>query len=126
MKINVFLGITALVISALLGYLIGVLAVNPQYSMLYGVLSGVIFACTLVPMTALKHPDSRIGTNIRVMSTLFLVIFFIFNICCACFDFSLPIFIIVNGILLMVFLGGIYKLSKVVLNQEPRPQQNRG
>lgn len=113
MRVIPFLAIIAVLISLLISYFIySICALNPD-RLLYTIGGFLCFASALVPMMSFKHKDPRIGVNIRALSSLFLVIFIISNTCFIFFRISPPVYILVNGILFLTVIGGLYKLCHV-------------
>ena len=97
-------------LSALIGYLAFIVAVGDENDAICGIGSGICFAATLVPVMGLQYESGKLGVNIRVYSSIFFVIFVISNFCFAGFG---PHYIIVNGIMLMIYLAIFYKMQSV-------------
>ena len=96
---------------ALLSYM--VYSIGPDNLWLDTAGSFVCFCSTIVPMVAIRHKDTRIGTNIRVFSGLFLAIFLITNLLFAWLNAGEALYIVVNGLLLLITWGGLYRLNTV-------------
>lgn len=100
-------------VAALVGYLAYNVASGDENDMVCGISSGICFAATLIPAIGLQYESGRLGANIRVFSALFFIVFAISHFCFAGFGVKMPYYIIVNGIMLMIFLAIIYKMQGV-------------
>lgn len=114
MKINPFMTIIALCAAALLSYLVFLTAdyFTPA-PMLFTVVSAICFGCTLVGMVGLVHNDARLRVNIKVASTMFLIFFLFLSFGFALLNFSGEIFAVICGLLLLFYISGVYRLSKI-------------
>lgn len=108
MKINIFLSLVSVILAALIGYLIVNIASRDDYGIICGVGSGLCSMVTLVPMMGLHYDSGRKGTNIRVLSLVFFIFFSISHLCFVGFGVSMPYYIMVNGIMLLVYLALFY------------------
>ncbi|MGM9856903.1 MAG: hypothetical protein ACI30Y_03770 [Candidatus Limisoma sp.] len=61
----------------------------------------------------LQYETGRLGVNIRIISSLFFTIFAISHFCFAGFGVKMPYYIIVNGIMLMIYLAIFYKMQGI-------------
>ena len=113
MKANIFLTILSVMLAALVGYLAFNVASGDENDAICGISSSVCFAVTLVPIMGLQYKSGRLGVNIRVFSLIFFVIFAISHFCFAGFGVKMPYYIIVNGIMLMIYLAILYKMQGV-------------
>ena len=113
MKFNTFMSVIAALIAALISYYVFYLTREEPLALLYTVGTFVCFTVTLVPMLALKHPDTRIAVNLRVFTAIFLVLFLGTTFLFAYIAPAAPLYVCVNGILVLAEVGGLYKLSKV-------------
>jgi len=113
MKINVFLSLISIILTALLGYWIFDIAKGHEHDVLCGICSSVCLLSTLLPVLGLQYNNGRIGVNARVLSSLFFVLFLISHFCFAIWGVAMPDYIIVNGILLAVFLTILYKMVNI-------------
>lgn len=112
MKANLFLTLISLMLAALVGYLAFNVASGDEYDIVCGICSGICFAATIIPTIGLQYESGRLATNIKVLSALFFVVFLISHFCFAGFGVKMPYYIITNGILLMVYILVLYKMSK--------------
>ena len=113
MKINPILSLISCAIAALLGYLAFSVAVPDENSLLCGVASGVCFFATLLPLMGLSCESSRLKTNINVFAGMFFFLFAVSHFCFAAFGVSMPFYIILNGILLLVYIASLYKMQGI-------------
>ena len=113
MKPNTFLIIISVLLALLIGYFVYNTAVGKDNDILCGIGATICFIATLVPMLGLKYQSGRLGTNIRVFSVLFFIIFLISNFCFAGFGIDIPYYVITNGILLLIFLAIFYKMLNI-------------
>ena len=111
MKANVFLTMISVILALLIGYLAYTIAEDKANDSLCGVGTSLCLIATLVPTIGLQSASGRMGTNIRVYSALFLIIFLISNFCFASFVINVPYYIITNGIMLVIFLAIFYKMQ---------------
>ena len=109
MKVNIFLSILALFISAFFGSFIYMIAEQPDYDVLCGIAS---FA-TLIPFMGLQYESDRLGINIRIFCVLFLLIFLALNLYYAYTGVVMPYYTTFNGLLLIVYLAIVYKLINI-------------
>lgn len=113
MKANIFLSFIGVVLASLIGYLAFNVAKGHENDILCGVCSTICFIATLIPVLGLSYESSRLGTNIRVLSALFFVVFLVSHFCFAGFGIKMPYYIICNGIILIIYLAIIYKMSNI-------------
>jgi len=113
MKINMFLLLVSIALTALLGYWIYDTARGDENDILCGIISSVCILSTLIPFIGLQYEDTRIGVNIRILSCLFLVIFLVSHFCFAIFGVAMPAYLIVNGSALLIYLAIFYKLQGI-------------
>lgn len=114
MKINPVLSIIAIAIAALLGYLAYSLCSKADNATAIGVTSGISFAITLLPMMGLKNENGRIQVNIKVLSTIFLLLFIVIAAVMCYMDVNkLNLYFIIVGIIALIYLGITYSISKI-------------
>lgn len=111
MKVNVFLTIIAVLLGALLGYLAYNIAEGKPNDVLCGIVSSLCFIGALIPTMGLQYESGRMGVNIRVMSALVLIIFLVSHFCFAGFGVKMPAYLIVNGLLLLLYFAIFYKMQ---------------
>lgn len=113
MKVNIFLTLISVMLAALVGYLAYIVASGDGNDAICGIGSGICFVATLIPTIGLQYKSGNLGVNIRLLSAIFFIIFVISNFCFAGFGVKMPYYIIVNGILLMIYLVVFYKLQGI-------------
>lgn len=114
MKFNPVLSFIAVALAALLGYLVYTLCSSTDQASSIGITSGISFALTLLPIMGCKHESSRLQVNIKVLSTIFLVLFLIIAaVMCFITVNKLNIYFIIVGIIALVFLGVLYSMSRI-------------
>lgn len=109
MKANFFLIILSIALAMLLGYLAFNIAEGKEYDIVCGVISSISFIATLLPIMGIDFDNKRISINIKLLSCIFFVFSIIINFCFAFFKLIMPYYIIVNGIILIVFLYVFHK-----------------
>lgn len=100
-------------LATLLSYLAYCVASGDVNGMVCVVGSDICFAATLIPTMGIQYKSSRLGTNIRIFSAIFFVIFAVSHFCFAGFGLKIPYYIIVNGIILLIYLAIFYKLQGI-------------
>ena len=113
MKANLFLTFISIMLAALLGYLAFNVANGEDNDVICGIGSCICFAATLIPTIGLQYDSGRLSVNIRVFSSIFFIVFLISNFCFAGFGVIMPYYIISNGIILVIYLAIIYKMSNI-------------
>lgn len=113
MKANLFLTFISVMLAALLGYLAFNVANGEENDVICGIGSCICFAANLIPVIGLQYESGRLSVNIRVFSAIFFVLFVISHFCFAGFGVKMPYYIIVNGIMLMIYLAIFYKIQGV-------------
>ena len=114
MKVNIVLLIIAVGIAALLGFLVYSFCYSADNACAIGVTSALSFAVTLVPIMGLKHESSRMQVNIKVMSTIALIVFLIMAaVMCFISVEKLNVYYIIVGILVLIYLGALYSMSRL-------------
>jgi len=111
MKINFVQTIIAVGVSLLIAY--GLYSFHDgENKILLSVGSFAFFAVTLTLTIGTRFEHSRTTTNIRVVSGIFFVIALISNLIFTFINFVIPIYVITNGILLLVFILVVYSIQK--------------
>lgn len=104
MKIDFIKTLIAIAISALLAYLCYFISNFDNVRVLLTITTGVVFAITLVfTLGVTLNGDSRKAIMVKTTSGVFFTGFLALNLCFAFFNFNKPIFVIVNGILLLLY-----------------------
>jgi len=114
MKINFVQTIIAITVSALIGY--GFYSFHNSDNKLLLTLGSFAFTLfTLIITIGISFEQSRSTSNIRVVSGIFFFVGVISNLIFSFINFSIPSYIIVNGILLLSFAliaHSIYKAKQ--------------
>ena len=113
MKINFFLTFISIAFTGIWGYLIYEIAKGQENDLICGICSSICLLTTIIPAMGLKYDSGRIGANIRVLSFLFLIIFLISHFCFAIWGVIMPTYLIINGILLILYLAVFYKIANI-------------
>jgi hypothetical protein len=74
--------------------------------------SFVFFATTLIMAIGASFEVARTTTNIRVVSGIFFAIALIGNLIFTFVNFSVPSYVIINGILILVFILIVYLINQ--------------
>ena len=115
-KINVVPTILAVAISALMAYALYAYADCEAYKWLVAVGGGVMLLGSLFGSIGFTTEPARTMSLIRVISLLFFVIFSISSIVfCTIDNLSVPAYVIVNGIIALVYVVIVYYTSKTSL-----------
>lgn len=115
MKTNIFLTIISILLASLIGYLAFNIAEGKDNDILYGIGTFICLFATLMPTIGLQYEEGRLGANIKVVSSLFFIIFLISNLCFAGFGINMPLYIIVNGIMIITYFAILYKFLSINL-----------
>ena len=111
MKINFVQTIIATAVSLLISY--GLYSFhNSENKTLLGAGSFVFLATALVMSIGASFELPRTTTNIRVVSGIFFVIALISNMIFTFVNFSVPSYVIINGILILVFILNVYLINQ--------------
>ena len=111
MKLNFVPTIIAIAVSLLIAY--GLYTFHDSENKIVLSLGSFVFlGMTLVIAIGVNFEQPRTTTNIRVVSGIFFTIALISNLIFSSFTFSIPSYIITNGILLLIFVLTTYSLNK--------------
>ena len=112
MKINFVQTIIAIAVSLLIAY--GLYSFHDsENKILLSVGSFVFLATALVMTIGTSFELPRTTANIRVVSGIFFAIAMITNLIFTFINFSVPSYVIINGVLLLVFILIAYSINKV-------------
>ena len=110
MKINIVQTIIAIAVSLLIAY--GLYSFHDsENKILLSSGSFVFLATTLVMTIGASFELPRTTTNIRVVSGIFFAVALVSNLIFSFVTFSVPLYIIANGILILIFLLIIYSIA---------------
>jgi hypothetical protein len=111
MKINFVPAIVAIAVSLLITYgLYSFHSFENQILLTGG--SFIFLAITLIFAIGARFELPRTTTNVRVVSSIFFMIALISNLVFTFSNFSVPSYIIINGILLLVFILIAYSINE--------------
>ena len=111
MKINSIKAIIAICVSGLIAY--GFYSFHKTDSKLLLSLGSFLFlSLTLLFTLSISFSLSRTTTMIRTVSGIFFVLAFVSNLLFSFFNFSTPIYIIINGIAIMTYALTAYSIGR--------------
>ena len=111
MKINPVKTIIAIAVSLLIAY--GLFTFHgSENKILLSAGTFLVLATTLVLALGTSFETSRTTANIGVVSGVFFVVALISNLIFTFITFSVPSYVITNGILLLVFILIVYSINK--------------
>ena len=111
MKINIVQTIIAISVSLLITY--GLYSFHDsENKLLLSAGSFVFLATTLVMTIGVSFELPRTATNIRIVSGIFFAIALFTNLIFTFINFSVASYVIINGILLLVFMLIAYSINK--------------
>jgi len=111
MKINFVQTIIAIAVSLLIAY--GLYSFHDsENKILLSAGSFVFLAITLILTIGTSFELPRTTTNVRVISGIFFAVALISNLIFTFIAFSIPSYVITNGILLLVFILIAYSINK--------------
>lgn len=113
MKLNGFLLLMALALAALLGYLDYTICGNDPHAVIGWVVTFIVMASVLVPLIGLNHESRRISVNVKTMCTAMTFVFLVLNVIYAVVGIRMPSYVIINAIILILYLIGLYKLIQI-------------
>ena len=103
MKCNIFLTVASVLIAALIGY--GFYAANSSESFVW-------LLCSGAGITSVLTLTGTGGINITALSSIFFVLFLICNLVFAFTAVKVAPYVIINGILLIIYTIGMYGIIK--------------
>lgn len=103
--------IISILLTGLLAYWIYDTANGCENDVVCGIFSTVCILVTLIPLVGLQYENARIGVNIRVVSGIFFLILFTSNFLFAYFGIIMPTYVIINGLILVIYLAILYKMK---------------
>ncbi|MCQ2326126.1 MAG: hypothetical protein MJZ71_01030 [Bacteroidales bacterium] len=112
MKVKTISVIIALVISLLIAYGLYSYCVCKDNDLLLAVGGTISLFLSLASCIGLKFDYGRTTTNVSAIGGVFFLLFIVSNIIFMLVQFAVPIYVVVNGLLLSVMLLAIYKVAK--------------
>lgn len=83
-----------------------------ESKMLLGLGCFLFTASTMLWAIAIRFKFQRTTTMVRAASGIFFLIALLSNFLFSCFEFSAPLYVIVNGILILIYVLIVYTISK--------------
>lgn len=112
MKIKIVQIIIAAVISALLAYGFYSLCRTDEYQVLLAIGGFICLFISLSVGFGVRFEKGRASTNVAVLGWVFFSVMLISHVIFAFVKFGIPGYVIVNGILLVAFIGITYAIAK--------------
>lgn len=115
MKITYFNSILSFFATIIIGYWAFYIANsnNDQNDVIVGLGTAISVLLTLGTGLGFSLEDSRVNVNMKILCLVAFVLLMIVNFCYAYFGVSIPYYIIVVGLLLIVFIGIFKKISNI-------------
>jgi hypothetical protein len=111
MKVNFIKSIIAIAVSALIAY--GFYSFHDsENKLLLSVGSFMFVAITLLLTIGISFDLPRTSTNVRTVSAIFFLVALASNIIFSFVSFSVPLYIILNGILILIYTLITYSITK--------------
>ncbi len=111
MKINFIKTIIAICVSGLIAY--GFYSFHPSDNkLILSVGSFFFLALSLLFTISVSFDLPRTTTMVRTVSAIFFVVAFVSNLIFSFFNFSTPIYVIINGIAFMTYVLITYSISR--------------
>ena len=111
MKIKIVPALVSILLCALIAY--GLFSIHKFDNQILLSVGGFIFcAATLFCAFGINFDLPRTTTNIRFLSIAFFFIALVNNLIFCFINFSVPLYIILNGILLLIFILITYSIAK--------------
>lgn len=112
MKINIFPTILAAAVSALLAYGLYSFCKTSGQEILLAIGGFICLFLALAVGVAVRFEQGRTSTNTAVLGWVFFFLLLASHIVFAFIQFATPSYVIVNGILLLAFLGVTYAVAR--------------
>lgn len=116
MKFNLFLSVIALLISALLAFMASLMTLHSDYAWSVCLLMFVSMSSTMVPLMGVRHEDSTIGANLKVLSLIGVLTIIISQCITNLIAMRQEYYVIISMVVVLLFVGVYYSISKVKLN----------
>lgn len=113
MKINTIPSIIAVVLCAIIMYGMYTWCKCTDMRLLVSILGGICLVLPLGSTLGVQFSDSRVSVNVKILSAICFAILLISQIIFCCLSaFSAATYIIINGLLLMLWLLSAYGIVK--------------
>lgn len=115
MKISYFYLLLSFIAMASIGYLAYHIANtnNDHNDVIVGIGTAICVIATLGTGLSLSLENSRMNVNMKVLCILAFIILMVVNFCFAGFGVSMPYYVIIVGLLLIIFAGVIKKILEI-------------
>ena len=115
MRISAFPSLLTLIVTITIGYLAYHLASSNSDAndLVVGIGTGISVLLTLGCVMGLSLNEGRMNVNFKAWSVAAFVVMTIINLCFAGFGVSMPYYVIVLALLLVIHLWVVWKLSTV-------------
>jgi hypothetical protein len=111
MKVNRFLTVLVALLGCLLGYWVYSVAEGKANDWVCALIGTISFIAAVIPIFGLQYPDFKIGVNIRSLAGFYLVLSLFVQFGFAAIKVAMPYYLIISGVLLVVYLAVVYKLQ---------------
>ena len=111
MKVNIVPLFVSLGLSLLLAYGFYELGHEPNRT-IQTIGGGLFIFTTLAFLIGVQFEDLRTTTNVRTVSTIFFLVALISHVLFALINFPLSLYVITEGILIMIYVLVVYSMSK--------------
>lgn len=113
MKVKIVPCILAVAATALITFGLYSFCRCEELRLLLVIFGGISLLVTMGATFALSLPDTRTTINARVLSGVFVLMMLISNVVfCMLSSFSVPVYVIINGLLLLVWLAACYGIAR--------------
>ena len=113
MKPNFFLCLMAVILSSFIGYFLYNAAEGKSNDTICGIVSLICMVVTIIPLFGIKYESYRLGINLKVLSSITLVILLAINVIYAYTVIKMPNYLIINGIIVTLYVITFYSFSKI-------------
>ena len=103
-KINIIQTILAIGINVIIGFAFYNYA-HTEYKLIFGIATGILLTIISFLMMGISHPNAKTNINTKTVSGIFYIIILVTNLIFMFINFKLPIFIIINGIIFLIYLS---------------------
>lgn len=110
------MAVISILAGLLVGYLVNLMCFIPDRAVVFGAVSWLTVSLSLIGVLSLRHTDSRLSVNLRILSNVFLIIFLTVSFGSAWLNLPVDLFVVAEAMLTLIYLGAYYKLSKAELS----------
>lgn len=113
MKVNLVTTIVAVIIAGLLAFLFYTISKNDDTALATAIAGFLTHGVILGGMMGMQLQDEKHNTNLRLASTIFIVVAFAFHLIAALSGMSVSFIIIFAGLILIFYVLTAYSIAKV-------------